>query len=114
MQSTFLGKFTRISTVLALVVLMSACATNPPRTSAELETDKKLELAVTQKLADDPNVFAPHIQVSANRGVVTLSGMVFDGNEIYEAGRVAQLVPGVASVRNQIEMHISGRGGNSL
>jgi len=112
MQMTFLRKIARISMALALVALISACATNPARTAAELETDKKLELAVTQQLAEDPNVFAPHIQVSANRGVVTLSGMVFDGNEIFEAGRVAQGVPGVVSVRNQIEMHISGRGGN--
>lgn len=97
---------------LVLTVMISACATNPARTSSELEADKKLEIAVTQQLANDPNVFAPHIQVSVNRGVVTLSGMVFDGNEIFEAGRVAQLVPGVVSVRNQIEMHISGRGGN--
>ncbi len=98
---------------LILAAMISACATSPARTAAELEADKKLEIAVTQQLADDPNVFAPHIQVSVNRGVVTLSGMVFDGNEIFEAGRVTKLVPGVISVRNQIEMHISGRGGDS-
>ena len=112
MQMTFFRKITRISMALALLALMSACATNPARTAAELETDRQLERAVTQQLAEDPNVFAPHIQVSANRGVVTLAGMVFEGNDIFEAGRVAQGVPGVVSVRNQIEMHISGRGGN--
>ncbi len=58
---------------LAFAVLMTACATAPPRTSSEREADKKLELAVSQ-----------------------------------------QLVPGVISVQNQIEMHISGRGGNNL
>ncbi len=47
----------------------------------------------------------------ASRGVVTLSGFVTESNELFEATRVAALVPGVTSVEDQIELQVFGRGG---
>ena len=101
----------RISLFFALIAFVTSCAIKPPRDASEIEADKKIEFAVTQQLADDPNIYARHIEVSVYRGVVTLSGFVTESNELFEATRVAALVPGVTSVEDQIELQVFGRGG---
>jgi hypothetical protein len=101
----------RVSLLFALVAFVTSCATKPPRDASEIEADKQIEFAVTQQLAEDPNIYAWHIEVNVNRGVVTLSGFVFDAHELFEATRVAALVPGVTSVDDQVELEEFGRGG---
>ena len=102
-----------VSLSFSLVAFVTSCATQPPRDASQIAADKKIELAVTQRLADDPNIYARHIDVSVYRGAVTLSGFVFDGHELFEATRVAALVPGVTSVEDQMELEMFGRGGGS-
>ncbi len=105
-----LRRIIRFFLLFALVAFIASCATNPPRNSSEIKADKAIELAVTQQLADDHNIFARHIKVDVYRGVVTLSGFVYEANEFYEAAQIAERVPGVISVSNQMEMEMFGRG----
>ncbi len=107
---TLLRKISRILLLLALTGLITACATSPPRSASEIAEDKKIELAVVQALADDPNVYARHIDVTVRRGVVTLSGFVLEIRDIYGAKQIAASVPGVISVNNQMELMIFRRG----
>ncbi|MDE2259308.1 MAG: BON domain-containing protein [Betaproteobacteria bacterium] len=106
-----LGKITRFFLLLALVASIASCATKPPRNSSEIKADKAIELAVTQQLDDDQNIYARHIEVDVYRGVVTLSGFVFEANDLFEAAQVAARVPGVISVSNQMQLEVFGRGG---
>jgi osmotically-inducible protein OsmY len=113
MRKISLKKPISISLFFALVAFVTSCATKPPRDASEIEADKKIEFAVTQQLAEDPNIYARHIEVSVYRGVVTLSGFVTEADDLFEATRVAALVPGVTSVKDQMELQMFGRGGGS-
>lgn len=104
-------KITRISWLFAMAAFITACATVPPRSASEIAEDKKIELAVIQQLTDDPGIYAQHIEVSVRRGVVTLSGFVLEGRELFEAIQIASRVPGVISVNDQMELEVFGRGG---
>ncbi len=97
--------------MLALVALIAACASLPPRSPAETEADNRLESAVMHALNNDPTIYARHIDVSARNGVVTLSGFVFEGRELFIAGQIAARVPGVTAVKNQVELEMMGRRG---
>ena len=103
-----LKKTNRISLLLILVAFITSCATNPPRNSSEIKTDNAIELAVTQQLADAPNSYLRHVDVSVYRGIVTLSGFVTERDDLAEAVRIAALIPGVTSVSNQIELQVGG------
>ncbi len=96
--------------LLVLTGFLTACATSPPRSVSEVAEDKKIEFAVIQALADDPNVYAKHIEVSVRRGVVTLSGFVLGIDDLYGAKQIAASIPGVISVNNQMELMIFRRG----
>lgn len=64
-----------------------------------------------QQLANDPNIYAEHIEVSVRRGVVTLDGFVMEIKDLDGAKQIAARVPGVTSVNNQMELEVFGRGG---
>ncbi len=106
-----LRKISSISLLITLASFIAACATAPPRNAFEIAEDNKIELAVIQKLADDPNIYARHIEVSVRRGVVTLSGFVFEPGELFQAIQIAASVPGVTTVNDQMELEVFGRGG---
>jgi osmotically-inducible protein OsmY len=95
--------------LLALAAFLAACASSPPRTAAETEADRKIELAVTQQLDANPHIYAAHISVSVHNGVVTLTGFVFEPEEVNEAKRTAALVPGVKEIKNHIELELFSR-----
>ncbi len=97
--------------MFALAAFIAACATSPPRTVDEIAADKQIEIAVKQELADAPNIYAAHIEVSVKRGVVTLSGFVMEAKDLFGATGIAARVPGVTSVNNQMELEVFGRGG---
>ncbi len=107
----YLKTMARMSLWIILVVSIASCAALPPRSTAELESDNNLELAVTHQLNAAPNLYARHIDVSVNRGVVTLGGYVFENGDLFTAGKVASSVPGVVSVNNQVQVEVMGRGG---
>lgn len=91
---------------LALAGMQCACATHPqaPISAQQREQDEVLATRVRRALRADPSVYARHIEVSCERGVVRLTGFVFSGEDAHLALRAAQAVEGVRDVANDIEV----------
>jgi osmotically-inducible protein OsmY len=70
-------------------------------------TDNSLQQAVLDELKWEPSVDAAHIGVTANNGVVTLSGDVSSYTEKLAAARAARRVNGVRGVAEDIKVHYS-------
>ncbi|HEV7732768.1 MAG TPA: BON domain-containing protein [Candidatus Binatia bacterium] len=64
--------------------------------------DDMLATAVSKSLTDDPHVSAMQVKVSADQGVVTLTGEVPGSSERDAAAHAASRVAGVREVRNRI------------
>ena len=71
--------------------------------------DARLQKAVLAELNWDPSVPAGHIGVTANNGVVTLSGHAGSYAVKYAAERAAARVDGVKAVAEQIEVQLEDR-----
>ncbi len=93
--------------VLATVCLV-ACAMGPVKTPAEQQADKATVDKVEQAFSADTTLYARHIIVKADKGVVRLTGFVFDQPDLVEAERIAQSVPGVIRVVNALELQRNG------
>ncbi len=94
---------------LALVLMcLAACATGPLKTPAEQQADKATVDKVEQALNADATLYARHIIVRADNGVVRLTGFVWDQPDLVEAERIAQSVPGVIRVVNALELQRNG------
>jgi osmotically-inducible protein OsmY len=72
--------------------------------------DKQLQQAVLDELAWTPSVTSSHIGVTANNGVVTLSGHVPNFWEKRAAEKAAQKVRGVRAVAEEIKVQLSSDG----
>ena len=66
-----------------------------------LRDDRVIE-EVSDRLMDDRLLDARHIEVSANAGVVTLSGDVPGASDVAHAEMLARQAPGVTEVVNQL------------
>jgi len=97
--------------VMVSVLGLAACAQAPRRTADERAADALVASRVEQALLGDSDLYARHIDVSAERGLVRLSGYVWSTNELYEAERVAANVDGVAAVASRLELMVGGRSG---
>jgi osmotically-inducible protein OsmY len=75
------------------------------KVSSEIERDVKEEMHWHRSLD------ASDIAVSANGGVVSLTGFVKSCVEKYEAERAAKRVAGVSAIANDIEVRLSNREG---
>jgi osmotically-inducible protein OsmY len=101
----------RISSMaLAVVCVCSAvaCSTGPRKTEAEQQADKATADRVEAALNADKVLYARHILVRADNGVVRLSGFVWDPPDLVEAVRVAGSVRGVTHVVNALELERNG------
>ena len=96
---------------ITLLLGLAACAHAPRRTAAERLEDEAIASRVEQALLSDPKLYARHIDVDAERGVVRLSGFVWSTSDLYEAERVAANVSGVTQVSSRIELMVGGRSG---
>jgi|SRR5579863_3283894 len=94
--------------VLATLVLcgLAACAT--PRTDAQRQLDKETAERVQSALDADRLLYAKHIVVRADNGVVRLTGFVWDPPDLDEARRDAEGVEGVSKVVNDLELQLNG------
>jgi osmotically-inducible protein OsmY len=90
-----------------------ACSTAPPRTTAERVADADITDRVQAALLADPNIYARHIDVAVDRGVVHLGGYVWEDNDFQTARRDAASVPGVKKVITQMELMRGGVAGTS-
>ena len=104
----------RVALAATLIAGLLACTHTPHRTEAEKEADKTLADRVDSELQSDKLLYAKHITVRADRGVVHLSGYVWDPPDLYEAQRLAASVPGVAGVVNDLELQRNGLGNSPV
>lgn len=79
-----------------VVVPAPPAAAPAPRTSTDVEID------VTSKLLDDPDLHSYPIDVKVSGGTATLSGQVPSSDLKIRAGKLARTVQGVGSVVNNI------------
>lgn len=99
-----------LSLMLACTVGLVSCTTMPPRTPAQIETNHRLEEAVRETLEKSPDIYAEHVDIEVDGGVVTLSGPMADDHELIETLRIARTVPGVTKVLNSLDIDMDGRG----
>ena len=73
-----------------------------------MKTDTELQRSVMEELAWEPSVDAAEIGVSAESGIVTLSGTVKSLPQKWAAEKAAQRVSGVKAVTDQIVVKLPG------
>jgi osmotically-inducible protein OsmY len=73
-----------------------------------MKTDTELQHAVMDELAWEPSVDAAEIGVSAESGIVTLSGTVKSLPQKWAAERAAQRVAGVKALTDEIVVKLPG------
>lgn len=71
-----------------------------------MKTDSQLQQDVLHELAWDSRVTAPHIGVTIEQGVVTLTGTVSSYAERLAAQEAAHRVNGVLDVANDLQVHL--------
>jgi osmotically-inducible protein OsmY len=80
--------------------------------SAVREKDEQITRQVQEKLTNDPWIFAEHITVTTENGVVRLEGIVGDTGELFRVIRLARRIPGARRVVTALEiMHNDPDGG---
>jgi BON domain len=93
---------------VALLCVVAACASGPPKSDAQLQADKVMAERVEAALNADKSLFAKHITAHADNGVVRLTGYVWETTDFDEAVFIAQGVPGVTKVVNDLELNRNG------
>jgi osmotically-inducible protein OsmY len=94
--------------VIALLGSLLGCET--PRSDAQKQVDREIADRVDNALQADRLLYAKHIIVRANNGVVQLTGYVWEAPDLAEAERVAEGVRGVTEVVNDLELQRNGLG----
>jgi osmotically-inducible protein OsmY len=83
--------------------LLIGCA-GAPKSQEQQAADKQTAVAVREALQADPYLYAEHVTVWADSGVVHLGGRVWSDWAMYEAQRVARSVPGVRETVNEMDL----------
>lgn len=65
--------------------------------------DEALAAAVTRALQEQPLIFTEHISVTAEKGIVRLTGVVQDLPELYAILKAARGIAGTRRVVNEID-----------
>ena len=93
--------------------MVAGCATPDERTPQERAADQALALRVDGALGADPYLDADNVTVEVTRGVVRLSGLVRDDDDLRRTLHLCYGVPGVKSVDDQLEIVDFGDSGGS-
>ena len=99
---------------MAVLCGLSACASAPPKTDAQRQTDKVTAERVEAALSADKTLYGKHITVHADNGVVWLTGYVWDRPDFDQATSIAESVPGVTRVVNGLEFQRNGSDNNAV
>jgi osmotically-inducible protein OsmY len=102
-----------VAVTLSAAYGLVACSTSPPKTDAERVADAAATAQIEAALNADPRIFARHIDVKVDRGVVHLGGYVWSDSDYLFAKNDAAAVPGITTVVNQIELMRGGTSGTS-
>jgi osmotically-inducible protein OsmY len=97
--------------LLLAACALAACSTTPPRTPAERAADAAIAGQVQAALLADPDIYARHIEVAVNRGVVNLGGFVWEVTDFASARRDAATVPGVTTIVTDMDLMRGGIAG---
>jgi hyperosmotically inducible periplasmic protein len=100
----------KLLAVLAACALVG-CAMTPRRSAAERAADAVIAGQVQAALLADPDIYARHIEVAVNRGVVNLGGFVWEPQDFATAKRDAASVPGVTSIVTDMDLMRGGIAG---
>jgi osmotically-inducible protein OsmY len=80
--------------------------------SATREADEQVTQQVEKTLTNDPWIYAEHISVTTENGVVRLQGIVADTGEWLRILRLCRRIPGARRVVSELElMHPDPDGG---
>jgi len=93
---------------VAMFCGVAACSSDPPRTDSQVLADKAVAERVEAALNADKALYAKHITAHADAGVVRLTGYVWEAGDFQEATSVAEGVPGVTRVVNDLELNRNG------
>jgi osmotically-inducible protein OsmY len=93
----------RFVLLAALVAALAACAGSPKQQSTgEIIDDTTITTRIKARLFEDPVTSGFAIKVEVFKGTVQLSGFVNSERERRRAEDIAQRVPGVRAVRNDL------------
>ena len=98
----------RAAVAVALLCGVAACASGPPKTDSQRQADKEMADRVEAALSADKMLYAKHITAHVDNGVVRLTGYVWETSDFDEARLVAEAVPGVTKVVNDLELNRNG------
>ena len=100
----------RVSCCVAVAVLcgLAACASGPRKTDAQIQADRETAERVETALNADKTLYAKHISVRADNGIVRLTGYVWDASDFQSATIIAEGVAGVTAVVNNLELNRNG------
>jgi len=95
----------RISTILAALAMattLGCASTSKSEGTCEYVDDSVITTKVKTAIFEEPSLKSAEINVETFKGVVQLSGFVHSRDNIGKATVVAQNVPGVKSVKNDM------------
>jgi osmotically-inducible protein OsmY len=103
-----LNTFANIGVVSLLILTVGTgyAATPPLRPETQRQADRVITEQVYDALAADPIYYFRHVDVYVRDGVVTLSGYVWERQDIYRARELTARVPEVVGVLDQMELEI--------
>lgn len=110
----------RISTIAQLMIIvaaltLTACVTTPAqKSSGEYVDDAGITARVKASLVSDEGTKARQINVETFRGVVQLNGFVDSAPAKLKATEVAQSVPGVKEVHNNLLVRTQQRSAGAV
>ncbi len=102
--SKLLGKL-----VVAVLLATAGCATVDDRTFQERAADQLIGQRVAAALIAESGLDADHVKVEVIRGVVFVSGLVGDADDLRNVLRVCYSVPGVLRVDDELEIFDFGQ-----
>ncbi len=100
------------SVLAAIAALVVACSTTPPKSPQQERADAAIAERVNAALEANPIYYFRDVEVQVDYGVARLSGYVWTTDALYHAQQIARGVPGVAGVRDEMELERqANRGG---
>jgi osmotically-inducible protein OsmY len=101
------------SAVLAATAALAvACSTIPPKSPEQERADAAIAERVYAALEASPIYYFRDVEVQVDYGVARLSGYVWTTDALYHAQQITRRVPGVAAVRDEMELERqANRGG---
>ena len=91
--------------IAASALFAAGCSsTSTTESTGEYFDDSTITTKVKAAIFNEPSLKVLQINVETYKQVVQLSGFANSNTDIYTAGRVAQSVKGVASVKNDMRL----------